>query len=222
MLVTHDELERILRDALQEPRAEGEGQEPEVNPLKAVIHHMTLMLSDFGKHEPECVCADDKTLHAADCKDCECGLADAINFGVEQSGLSLEPEPATPEEEERLFKIGKDIVDGLLSRAPEPSAVRGEEPKRRCMGGHYGYKRGDHPPDCPEHTSSAVRAEGEKPALPLIDHEFKPCDCRAGCILRPFGGLSSADQCHLRVDEEAVFCEQPRAAHRAAEEGGGE
>ncbi len=84
--------------------------------LRAVIHHITLELENFGRHEPECNCAGDETPHAADCKDCECGLADAIAFGVEQSGLPLEPAPAGPEEEQRLHAIGVSIVEGLLSR----------------------------------------------------------------------------------------------------------
>jgi hypothetical protein len=79
---------------------------------------MTLMLSDFGIHEVGCCCAPGSEPHTEECKDCDCGLTAAISFGVEQSGLPLEPPPATPEEEARLHEIGTRIVEGLLTGLP--------------------------------------------------------------------------------------------------------
>lgn len=83
--------------------------------LKAVIHHMTLELESFGKHEPECNCAGDDTPHAADCKDCECGLAEAIAFGVEQSGFPLEPPPMSADEEQALHARMVAVVEKVLA-----------------------------------------------------------------------------------------------------------
>lgn len=80
-----------------------------------VIHHMTLRLADFGKHDPECCCSLDQTPHAADCRDCECGLADAVNFGVSESGIPLEPEPMTPDEERRLQTIARRTIKNALA-----------------------------------------------------------------------------------------------------------
>lgn len=95
--------------------------------LKAVIHHMTLELESFGKHEPECNCAQDTVPHAADCKDCECGLVEAIAFGVEQSGLSLEPPPLTPEEQEALHARTVQIVEDVLAASKPTAPSRGAE-----------------------------------------------------------------------------------------------
>lgn len=81
-----------------------------------LVHHMTMMLDDFGQHEPECCCSGDHVKHASDCLDCECGLADAINFGVKHGG-PLEPEPMTEEEEQRFHEICKLAVDQALAGA---------------------------------------------------------------------------------------------------------
>jgi hypothetical protein len=66
-------------------------------------------------NESECCCAADQAQHAADCKDCECGLVDAIAFGVEQSGMQLEPPPMTPDEEARFHEAGMKAVEGVLA-----------------------------------------------------------------------------------------------------------
>ena len=102
-------------DPIGPPDIDLQGKQPELTDTQmlAVIHHMTLMLSDFGKHEPECFCSIEQPAHAVDCGDCECGLADAIKFGIEWGG-PIEPEPMTPEEEARLHEIGIRAVEKAL------------------------------------------------------------------------------------------------------------
>jgi hypothetical protein len=46
--------------------------------LRAKLERAEKALKDFGEHYPECVCFGDKTKHAADCKNCDCGLLDEI------------------------------------------------------------------------------------------------------------------------------------------------
>lgn len=117
------------------PHREGEPRVSETKPglteeqrLKAVIHHMTLELESFGRHESSCCCAGGPGTppDPATCPDCECGLREAIEFGVEQSGFPLEPPPMTPEEEARLHEAGVRIVEGLLARAREGPVMSDE------------------------------------------------------------------------------------------------
>lgn len=35
-------------------------------------------LIEFGAHDADCVCAGDKTTHAAECANCDCGLGSAL------------------------------------------------------------------------------------------------------------------------------------------------
>ncbi len=42
------------------------------------LHRAMKALKDFGEHYPECVCFGDKARHAADCRNCDCGLLEEI------------------------------------------------------------------------------------------------------------------------------------------------
>lgn len=129
-LRTRDQhIERFISNE-QDPAPEPEKlrRMAEEERLRLIVHHMTLMLSDFGRHDPACCCAADQTPHAADCKDCECGLADAIEFGVEESGISLEPDPPTPEEEARLQEIEKRAVEKALAEFKRPAPSTESKP----------------------------------------------------------------------------------------------
>lgn len=116
----------LMGRALLQRDADAREQAEEVERLKAIIHHMTLMVDDFGHHDPACRCSGDRITHAPSCEDCECGLREAIEFGIEQSGISLEPEPATPEEEARLAEIAQRVVEEELSHAKEVASLRAD------------------------------------------------------------------------------------------------
>lgn len=99
-----------------QPESAHAAPEPAPDLDRAVIHHMTLMLEEYGRHDPACVCSGDQVVHSADCKDCVCGLLSAMEFGIEHGG-PIEPEPMTAEEEAHLNEIAKQAVEKVLSEA---------------------------------------------------------------------------------------------------------